>query len=103
MPYKELDPEVIFDAIQGHENVLEGEQKKAEAFYRQFICPSCKGAKLTKHFIPEHAFADPNWFAGRATLICDACGCHFDPHSGLILSMGNPAKVPSDVPILDPK
>lgn len=100
MPYKELDPEIIFAAIEGYENILDGEQKKADSFYRQFICPSCKGANLTKHFTPRHAFSDPDWLIGRATLICDACGCHFDPHSGLILEMGNPAKVPSDIPIL---
>jgi hypothetical protein len=103
MPYVELDPEIILAAIDGQENVFTAEQEKAEAFYRQFICPSCKGGSLRKYFTPGHAFRQGSgWIIARATLICNECSCHFDPHSGLILEMGNPAKVPSALPIVNP-
>ena len=102
MPYIELDPDVVLKAIEGHENILEGEQKKMEAFYRQFICPSCKGTALSKRFDSRHAFADPECLLARATLACNDCNCHFDPHSGIIISMGNPAGIPSRIPIIDP-
>lgn len=100
MPYVELDPEVALEAIEGHESIFTGEQLKADAFYRQFICPSCKSSSLGKRFNARHAFADPSWHIARATLVCNECGCHFDPHSGLILEMGNPAKVESPIPII---
>jgi acetone carboxylase gamma subunit len=90
MPLVELDPEIALAAIEGQVNLLEGEQKKADAFYRQFICPSCKSGSLSKRFDPRHAFADSDWLIARATLICNECGCHFDPHSGLLLEPGKP-------------
>jgi hypothetical protein len=100
MPYTELDPEVALAAIAGYENAFEGEQRKMDAFYRQFICPSCKSGSLSKRFLPGHTFADPDHLLARATLVCNECKCHFDPHSGLILEMGNPAKVPPHIPII---
>jgi len=100
MPYVELDPEIALAAIEGHQNIFTAEQERADAFYRQFICPSCKGASFSKRFNARHAFADENWHIARATLFCNECGCHFDPHSGLILEMGNPAKVEPSIPII---
>jgi len=102
MPYVELDPEIAQAAIEGHENILRAEEEKAEAFYRQFICPSCKGGSLARRMHPQHAFADPGWLIARATLVCNQCGCHFDPHTGIILAMGNPAKVESPIPLITP-
>ena len=100
MLYKELDPAVAWAAIEGQGNLFTAAQEKADAFYRQFVCPSCKGASLSKRFNARHAFADPGWMVGRATLLCAECQCHFDPHSGLILEMGNPANVQPDIPII---
>jgi hypothetical protein len=102
MPYVEMKPEDVFALLEGQENVLEGEQKKADAFYRQFICPTCGSANLSKRFDPRHAFSDPNWIIPRATLYCNDCRCHFDPHSGLILDTGNPARLPPPVHIINP-
>jgi hypothetical protein len=100
MPYREMNPEDVWKAIEGHENVLSGEQKKMDVFYRQFVCPSCKGTALSRRFDPRHAFADPTQIMARATLFCDECHCHFDPHSGLILEMGNPALAYKSIPII---
>jgi len=100
MPYTELDPEVAWAAIDGYESAFDGEQKKLDAFYRQFICPSCKGQSLSKRFNAGHAFSDSSCLIARATLVCDECKCQFDPHSGLILELGNPAKVTPRIPII---
>jgi len=38
----------------------------------------------------------------RYTLSCDNCDCLFDPHTGIILSLGNKAKAwEPAVPLLD--
>ena len=100
MPYVEMKATDVFALLEGQEPILEGEQKKADSFYRQFACPTCKGTSLGKRFEPRHAFSDPNWLIPRATLLCNECGCHFDPHSNIIISIGNRAKVPSPIPLI---
>jgi hypothetical protein len=100
MAFVELKPEVVFAALEGHKNILVGEQEKMDAYYRQFICPSCKSPSLSKRFIPGHAYSDPSYTLARATLLCNECKCHFDPHSGLILEVGNPARVSPHIPII---
>lgn len=100
MPFHELTEEQILKAIEGYTNELEPELKKMEAFYRQFVCPQCKSGSLTKEYDPRIAFSDPNTLIARAILTCSLCGCSFDPHSGLILRMGNVAKLPPDIPII---
>jgi len=87
MKFVEMDPEEALAAIEGHENVLEGEARKLDAFYRQFVCKSCGGKHLSRRYLPQHAFADETTPIPRATLFCDDCHCHFDPHSGLILNL----------------
>jgi hypothetical protein len=100
MQYTEIDPEIAQAAIEGYESAFDGEQKKLDAFYRQFICPSCKSPSLAKRFNAGHAFSDPSCLIARATLVCNECKCQFDPHSGLILELGNPASVPPHIPII---
>lgn len=88
-PFQEMDPEVALRAIEGYENVLVGEQKKLDAFYRQFHCPKCRGP-MRKETTPQHAFGDPDTLVPRSFLVCmDAdCGHSFDPHSGITLRVG---------------
>jgi hypothetical protein len=102
MPFVEMDPEFALKAIEGYQNELEPERKALEAFYRQFRCKRC-GGFCKKEQVHGHVFSDPNVLVPRAVLRCTRCSCLFDPHSGLILEMGNPAKVPPDIPILDPE
>lgn len=102
MAYKTLDPEVAAAAIEGYQNELAPDQKANDAFYRQFRCKRCGGA-CQKETDPKHAFSDPSSLTPRSLLRCLECRCLFDPHSALILEMGNLAKVTSDVPIIRPR
>jgi rubredoxin len=102
-PFIEMDPELCAKAIEGYDNVLEGEQKKLDSFYRQFTCPQCKGDALQKEFVSKHAFADPDILVARAVLRCQFCKLLFDPHSGLIIERGDQAVVPVDIPLYGPK
>ena len=101
MPFVEMDPQLIWKAIEGYQNELAPEQKALDAFYRQFRCPAC-GGNCRKECIPKHAFADPGTLVPRSVLRCLSCTALFDPHSGIRLEMGSPAKDPSAVPIIDP-
>ena len=90
--FVEMDPELALKAIEGHENALEPENRKMEAFYRQFVCPRCEG-KCEKHFISaQHAFGAES-IVPRYALKCVSCGCVFDPHANnLIVELGSQDK-----------
>lgn len=96
MPVITMKPEDVLKAIEGYENELDPERKALEAFYRQFRCKACGGA-VRKELNKSHAFADPGTLTARALLRCTVCNCLFDPHSGLVLELGNAAKTPEDI------
>lgn len=102
MPFVEMDPLLIWKAIEGYQNELAPEQKGLDAFYRQFKCPRC-GSDCRKETVLKHAFSDPDTRVARSVLRCLTCEALFDPHSGIRLEMGNPAKAPPDIPIIDPR
>jgi hypothetical protein len=87
MKYIEMDPALAWKSIEGYQNELDAEQKGLDAFYRQFKCKQC-GGPLQKEFLTKHAFSDPNTMNPRAVLRCTLCKWLFDPHSGLVLEVG---------------
>jgi hypothetical protein len=99
VPFVEMDPGLALAAIQGYQNELDPERKSLDAFYRQFRCKRCDGF-CQKEQVPGHVFSDPSVLVPRAVLRCTRCDFLFDPHSGLILELGNPAKIPPDIPIV---
>jgi hypothetical protein len=102
MAYVTMPAELVRKAIEGHENVLEGDNLKLEAFYRQFVCNRC-GGQYHKEFNRNHAFAgNGDHVIARALLRCCDCKALFDPFSGLLVEMGNRAAVPPVVPIIKP-
>jgi hypothetical protein len=101
--YEELDPELAWKAVEGFTDELAPAIKVQDAFYRQFQCLRCKG-ELHKEFDAHHAYSDSSSVIARALLRCDQCGFLQDPHTGLIIEQGSPAKVPSEcVPIIGVK
>lgn len=90
MRFVEMDPEIALKLIEGYHNELEPEHKAQEAFYRQFSCPRC-GGNVEKHFLGiQHAFPGDS-ILPRSGLKCVRCACVFDPHSGLVVSIGEAA------------
>jgi len=89
MAYIEMDPELVWKAIEGYENELATEWNTLETFYRQFRCPRC-GGKCQKEASLGHAFADSGTMNPRNLLRCIACNFLLDPHSGLVVEMGKP-------------
>jgi hypothetical protein len=89
--FKELDPVLAAKTIEGYTNELAPEAKTLDAFYRQFRCQHCGGA-CQKETVPTHAFSDPDTLVPRSCLRCTVCKILFDPHSGLLLEGGEPAR-----------
>lgn len=90
MGFKEMDPELARKAVEGYENELAPQAKALEAFYRQFRCKKC-GSPCQKETVRGHAFSDPDTLVPRSCLRCASCKCLFDPHTGLVLEMGDAA------------
>jgi len=85
--FKEMDPALAAKLIEGFDNELDGEQKKLDAFYRQFRCPKCKG-NMAKHFISvQHAFPD-GALVPHSGLKCLSCDLVLDPHTGIVVGLG---------------
>lgn len=97
-----MDPELVLKAIEGYVDVLEPERKALDAFYKQFTCKRC-GRGCRKEMVKGHVFGDSGTLNPRCVLRCLACGCLFDPHTGLLLETGNSAQTPEGVPLIRPE
>ncbi len=101
--FKEMDPEEVLRAIEGHEDILRPEAERLDAFYSTFTCPRCK-CPLQKEFDMRHAFSDPNTMNARAVLRCANCHYLIDPHNNMIVEYGDASKIPVESsPIIQPK
>lgn len=96
-----MDPTLIRKAIEGHDFILGEEKKKQDDFYDRFSCRRCGHHPLTRRAHPK-PFIEGEALA-RSLLGCESCGHVFDPHSGIDVELGNPARIPPAVPLLDPK
>ena len=95
-----LTPEQVRAAIKGHTDELSGENRCYEALYRLHgTCTRC-GGKMMKEFLTKGHVFGGDTLVPRAALRCTDCGHLFDPHTGLEVERGNPAKVSSDIPII---
>ncbi len=97
-----MDPLLAWKAIEGYTNELDPEQKALDAFYKQFRCKRC-GGPVQKEMVGSHAFNDPNTLVARACLRCQMCKCLFDPHSGLVVELGDTTKTPLGTPLVGNK
>lgn len=100
MDLKLIDPEITIKLLEGHKDVITPAAEEREAWYKNQTCIRCGSSALKKHGDSRTLFRgnDP---LPRYNLICQSCECMFDPHSGLLLSMGNPGKaLEPAIPIL---
>jgi hypothetical protein len=97
MRFVELDPAIALKVIEGYKNELEPQRLALEAFYRQFRCKRC-GGPCSKQMVSGHVFADAETLVPRCVLRCGRCACTFDPHSGIVISVGDGARLTPDAP-----
>jgi len=100
MDLKPLDPEIILRLLEGHTNVISPTARERDQFYNSQKCSECGSNALIKTQKPNRLFTGDSLVA-KWLLGCKDCGALFDPHTGLLINMGNPAKamVPA-IPIL---
>ena len=100
--FKEMDPELVWAAIEGQKDVLTPEAEGLDSLYSSFKCPRCQ-CELQKEFDPRHAFSNPDVMNARALLRCANCRYLIDPYSNVILEYGDASKMPVEsIPIIDP-
>lgn len=95
----------VRNALEGHEDLLTGESKKAEAVYRQHTdCRNGCGRTMEKSFGGvKFAFNDPDWLIPRFLMRCYACGFTLNPFDGMVVAAGDTNKAKyGDVPLIEP-
>ena len=92
--FVELDPEKVWELIEGEVNVIAPAVEEASRFFKTLSCPvlRCGGGVLPQLRDiplgggPGSLFTErspiPNYIAK-----CKKCGCVFEPHTQLIVSM----------------
>ena len=93
-------PQHILRRLLEHEEDILSPLQTARAQKYSAPCPRCKGA-LHQH-LAEKPFSQDSVLP-RTTARCVDCGCEIDTQSGIMIKMGNPAKVESPIPIINPK
>lgn len=96
--FKELDPGVAMRMVEGYQDDLSTEARVQDAFYRQFQCPNCN-VELQREIDAKTCFRGGSLLP-KALLRCGLCGYLIDPNTRIVLSSGNPAAVPEEVPII---
>ena len=101
MHLKPANPLVILKLLEGRKDVIGPLAKARDEFYQSQSCIRCGGNSLIKKANAATLFHanDP---IPRYLLECQDCECTFDPHTGLLLTMGNIGKAFQPiVPLLD--
>lgn len=91
MNLKFLDPTITQKLLEGYEDTLTPAAEAREKFYKGQTCPTCSGNAFSKSGDIRMMFR-PDDPLPRYQLKCTNCGCLFDPHSGLVVTIGNRAK-----------
>lgn len=100
----QLDASAVRQALEGQEDILSGEVKKAEAVYRQHTaCGNGCGNTMEKSSGgPAFAFNDPGWHIPRCLMKCYACGFTLNPFDGMVVAKGDTNKAKfGDVPLIE--
>lgn len=89
--FVELDPEAVQKVLDGHEDLLSGEQVKIEALYRQHMdCPKGCGRTMQKSAASvQFAFGNDNWMVPRCLMKCAMCGLVLNPFDGMVVEVGD--------------
>lgn len=101
MNLKTLDPRITLKLLEGYRDTISPMAAEQERFYQNQLCPCCDGTSFTKTGNASQLFRHGQPLP-RYQLRCNDCDCVFDPHSGIVLTMGNRAKayVPT-IPLLE--
>lgn len=86
--------------MEGHEDVVTPAAKASERFYAAQSCIRCGGS--CRKVGDVRTMFQQGEIMPQYRLECLACGCEFNPHSGMIVKMGNLGEaLEPAVPLLD--
>lgn len=85
-----ISSKVIKNLIEGQVDIITKKAEQDEAFYMRQTCPRCKGT-CRKIGNPHSLFVEGELLPQFHSQ-CLACGCEFDPKTGLIYKLGNVAQ-----------
>ena len=97
MKFIPMDPEKVLDLIDGHEDVITKRFKTEQDFLNSKQCPRC-GSDCRAEADVRIAEEGPGTV--RYLCRCLGCECLFEPNFGMIIEMGNLAKLEPTVPII---
>ena len=101
MDLKPADPRITMKLLEGRTDLLGPLAEARRKFYEDQRCIRCGGSAFSRIADSRTMFTQDDPLP-RYLLKCRDCECLFDPHSRILLTMGNLGKafVPT-VPILD--
>jgi hypothetical protein len=94
-----MDPEEVMRLLEGHKDIITPMAEERDRFYRNQQCQRCGSTSLVRSTNANIVFRGDDPIA-RYILTCEDCGCVFDPHSTLVLKLGNLGKLEPAIPIL---
>jgi len=94
-----MDPDEIFQLLEGAEDTLTDEVRKTEQFFEQVSCPQC-GDDVQPIVDMKRPFKTgmntPNYMAR-----CVDCACEFSPYTSIISKRGDPQRTSDDATMAD--
>jgi hypothetical protein len=83
MIFKEMDPDEVRKALEGHHNAIADEVKKHEDYFASLSCSYCQGS--VHPFISPEKLFEENSFLPKYLAECDLCGHQFEPYTKIEL------------------
>jgi hypothetical protein len=89
---KLLSEQELRQALAGHKDILTDADADSRRFFATLSCPYCQGREIMRQVNPQQLFRQgeviPNYLA-----MCKACGCEFEPYTGIAITLPQPKKV----------
>jgi hypothetical protein len=86
MALREMDPELVWKLLEGHQDAIKPEVEKEQAFFRHVMCPQCRSYNHEQFINPRSPFL-PGAVLTNKLLRCQECKTEFDPYTGLVLKV----------------
>lgn len=111
MFFKEMDPELIKSILAEETDILTPLLEADQKIYNEASCPQCGGTTVKERDLDNdlEVLEDGSVVSKSTRPIpkylcrCVDCRCLFDPFSGLLLEMGNLARIEPRIPIIRAK
>jgi len=82
--FKEMSPDLIRTALEGHIDMLSSEVQKEETFFRNSLCPVCGSKELIPYGNAAKPFTEGAVLPNKI-LRCLSCQTEFEPYSRFVV------------------